>query len=96
MSRLYIQTEAQQWLNEYMGLVESKGSLWAGRNIRRAAEEQRANLEAVKRRGYNSEIQIPQYESCVEMLESAAKQFCHCGSRFRTDEHGSQYCSPRA
>lgn len=71
MSRLYVYDEARQWLSEWQSLAAA-GSQWAARNIQRAAKEQRANLEAVKNRGYCSDISIPQYEQCVTMIEAAA------------------------
>jgi len=64
--------DAQSWLNSWQVLADN-GSERAKRFIREAAIEQRANLESVKYRGYHPEIQIPEYERGVRLIERAAK-----------------------
>lgn len=66
--------EAVQWLSEWKAEADS-GSERAKRVIRETAKEQRANLETVKQRGYNSAIRIPEYERSVKMIEKVAKSY---------------------
>ena len=62
--------EARSWLNDWMALA-SNGSEYAKRHLRNAAEEQRANLEAVQRAGGHGSINSSEYERSVTMIEDA-------------------------
>lgn len=77
MSRLFKLSETQSWLHEWGGLAEN-GSKRARGVIARAAIEQRANLEAVKRTGNGGWCNPEEYERCVVAIERVASE--HMGA----------------
>lgn len=72
MARFDNYRDAVMWLSDYEAKLETPSHHYAVGHIKRAAHEQRANLEVVKRRGLSNLFDLPQYERSVRLLENAA------------------------
>ena len=74
MANMAVYNEAHQWLNDYRSMLQTPRHNYAVSQIKRAASEQRANLNVVIQRRLSGLFDIPQYEQSVTMLEAVASR----------------------